>query len=496
MTGGLWGQEIYGERFRPQFHFSPLKNWTNDPCGLVFALAKYNLFFQFNPFANKWGHMSWGHATTADLVHWKELPVAIPEQGDVAIFTGSSVVDENNTSGLCSGAPSGCIVSIYTGFTAKSGGRPEKQTQNLAYSQDGVKWTKYAGNPVLDLGKSDTRDPKVFWHQSSKQWILVMVLAEEKQIRIFGSPDLKHWRRLSDFGPEGATGGVWECPDLYSLPVEGNSGPAKWVLKIGLNPGHPAGGSGEQFFLGDFDGTRFRNEAAAKVERWLDYGRDSYCELSFNHDGSGQRHEIGWMNNWQYAGDAPTSPWRGGMTIAKTLHLQQQPDGSLALQQQPVKELETLRTDHFHYAGPAGKELNQRLGAWPSRSQTFELEISTTVRADGDLHLALLAGTNEQTVVGYDASKAQLYVDRTQCAEAQFNKAFPSRTVAPLRLLPGEQLRMRIFVDKSSVEVFAQNGRVVMTNLVYPKPDSTGIRLERLQGAVTMDVWRLKSIWQ
>jgi sucrose-6-phosphate hydrolase SacC (GH32 family) len=497
---GLTAQRQYDQRFRPQFHFSPLINWTNDPCGLVFAFAKYHLFFQFNPFANKWGHMSWGHATTADLVHWKQMPVAIPEGTDVAIFTGSSVFDKQNTSGLCATGTGGCIVSIFTGYSPKTASRSEKQTQNLAFSRDGVTWTKYSGNPVLDLGRSDSRDPKVFWHELTKQWILVMVLADEKKIRLFGSPDLKHWHQLSDFGPQGATGGVWECPDLYSLPVEGGSNQSKWVLKIGLNPGHPAGGSGEQYFIGNFDGTRFKNDAAPNAERWLDAGRDSYCELSFNNDAeSGQHHEIGWMNNWQYAGEAPTSPWRGSMTIPKTIHLQQGANGSIDLLQQPVKALQSLRAQHFEYAGQSASELNRKLEAWPYRSQTFELQISAAVKPNASLDLAVLKGASDQTLVGYDAAKAQIYVDRSACAEAHFNQAFPSRTTTALHLAPGEPLRLQIFVDRSSVELFAQDGKVAITNLVYPKSDSTAIVLQAADGAlgkIAVDIWKLNSIWR
>ena len=505
IASGLFAAQEYGQRFRPQFHFSPLKNWTNDPCGLVFAFGQYHLFFQHNPYENKWGHMSWGHATTKDLVHWTERPVAIPEGTDAAIFTGSSVWDERNSSGLCRGAQGGCIVSIYTGDTPKSATAAEKQTQNLAYSQDGVTWTKYSGNPVLDLGRSDSRDPKVFWHEASKQWILVMVLADDKKIRIFGSPDLKQWHRLSDFGPQGATAGVWECPDLYSLPVAGGTGNRKWVLKIGLNPGHPAGGSGEQYFVGDFDGTQFRNNAAPGVTRWLDYGRDSYCEFSFNHDKTngdqtnGERHEVGWMNNWQYAGEAPTSPWRGGMTIAKTVHLQKQSDGTIDLLQRPVKELQILRGEHFRYEGSSWRELNARVAAWPNRSQTFELTMTAEVNQGGHFELAVLKSAAEQTLVGYDSAKGQVYVDRSGCAEAHFSKAFPSRTTAPLHLAKNEPLRLHLFVDRSSVEVFAQDGKVVLTNLVYPKDDSTGVGFEAPEGALTkvaVDVWKLKSIWR
>ncbi len=271
----LFAAGNYSERYRPQFHFSPLANWTNDPCGLVYAFGKYHLFFQHNPFANKWGHMSWGHAVSADLVHWKQLPVAIPDDGRMAIFTGSSVFDAKNTSGLCKASAAGCIVSIYTGFT------PKAQTQNLAFSNDGLTWRKYEHNPVLDLGRSDTRDPKVFWHAPTKRWVMVIVQADDKKVRLFSSADLKTWQPLSEFGPQGATGGVWECPDLYPLPVAGEAGKMRWILKIGLNPGHVAGGSGEQYFVGNFDWKTFEPDHPNGAIHWLDYVRDSYCALMF-----------------------------------------------------------------------------------------------------------------------------------------------------------------------------------------------------------------------
>jgi fructan beta-fructosidase len=481
----------YGERYRPQFHFSPQSNWTNDPCGLVFAFGDYHLFFQHNPFANVWGHMSWGHATSPDLVHWTRLPVAIPEDNKAAIFTGSSVVDTNNTSGLCASAHGGCIVSIYTGAAQN------KQTQNLAVSQDGRTWTKYPGNPVLDLGRNDTRDPKVFWHAPTKHWIMVIVLANEKKVRIFNSPDLKHWQALSDFGPQGATGGVWECPDLYRLPIQGKPNESRWILKIGINPGHVSGGSGEQYFVGKFDGTRFINESPSDQIRWLDYGRDCYCALTFNNEpADGPPHIIGWMNNWQYAGVAPTSPWRGAMTLPRSLSVWET-QGALALAQQPVPALRALRREQFRYAGASEADLNRQLAAWPHRSQTFEMEVEIQPGGAQRIAWSLLQGENDETLIGFDTVTSELFVDRSKCANAHFSDKFPSRTVAPLRLNHGV-LRLHIFVDRSSVEVFAQDGRVAMTNLVFPNPSSTGLSLRTSGGkleSIRCSVWKLGSAW-
>jgi len=490
--------EQYEERYRPQFHFSPQINWTNDPCGLIFAFGKYHLFFQYNPFGNTSSHKSWGHATSTDLVHWTELPVAIREDEKAAIFTGSSVVDDKNTSGLCEAVRHGCIVSIYTGFTPKSATTPEKQMQNLAYSQDGVTWTKYPGNPVLDLGRGDTRDPKVFWYEPQKKWVMVIVQANDKKVRLFSSPNLKEWTALSDFGPWGATGGVWECPDLYTLPRDGQTGKMRWILKIGLGRGGIAGGSGEQYFIGNFDGKTFTPDEAKGVIHWLDYGPDCYCALTFNHEPAAKGPRmISWMNNWQYAAQVPTTPWRGAMTVPRELRLAKVNE-SLGLLQQPVEELRSLRRQEFRYQGASESDLNSRLKAWPYRSQLFELEVSIQPGQASQVAWRILGGAGEETVVGYDAVKRELFVDRTKSGETEFSKDFPSRSVAPLAL-GRDPLRLHLLVDRSSVEVFAQNGAVAMTNLVFPKPASTGLSIATEGGriqAMDVRVWALGSIWR
>ena len=241
----------YQELYRPQFHFTPAKNWMNDPNGLVYYKGEYHLFYQHNPFGNTWGHMSWGHAVSRDLVHWEHLPVAIPEEGDEAIFSGSAVVDHGNTSGFGT-RRNPAMVAIYTSAY------PDDQEQSLAYSTDrGRTWTKYEGNPVLDDPDREFRDPKVFWYEPADEWRMVVVKAVQRKVAIYRSDDLKEWEHLSDFGPANAVGGVWECPDLFPLPVDGKRKRQKWVMIVSLNPGAIAGGSGTQYFVGDFDGTTF-----------------------------------------------------------------------------------------------------------------------------------------------------------------------------------------------------------------------------------------------
>src|SRR5881296_1302615 len=308
--------EIDREPFCPLFHFTPAKNWMNDPNGLVFYDGEYHLFYQHNPFGNKWGHMSWGHAVSKDLVHWEHLTLALAEENGVMIFSGSAVVDWKNSSGFGEhGKPP--LVAIYTGHhTTKP-----LQNQHLAYSNDrGRTWTKYSGNPVLDIGEKDFRDPKVIWHERSERWVMTVSWPVQRKVRFYSSPDLKTWTHLSDFGPAGSIRGIWECPDLFPLPVEGSARGGKWVLIVNVGSGAPAGGSGCQYFIGDFDGTRFTldipeflaDTPARSVEEpplWADYGRDFYAAVSWSDipKNDGRRLWIGWMSNWEYANDVPTA---------------------------------------------------------------------------------------------------------------------------------------------------------------------------------------------
>ncbi len=485
----LFAAERYDQPYRPQYHFSPARNWTNDPCGLVYALGRYHLFFQFNPEGAQWGHMSWGHAASPDLVHWTEMPVAVRKDAGVMIFTGSSVIDRDNTSGLC--AKPGCIVSIYTGHRPKSASAPQVQNQNLAFSNDGIVWTKYKGNPVLDTGKADFRDPKVFWHEPSRKWVMVVMLPRERKAQFYGSADLKRWRHLSDFGPAGATGGDWECPDFYELPIDGDAKNTRWVLKIGLNPGHFAGGSGEQYFIGRFDGQRFTNENPPDRTLWVDYGRDCYCEFTFNNDTNpGAPHALGWMNNWQYAGKVPTSPWRGQMTVPRTLSLRTTPQG-IRLVQMPAAAIESLRERAFTVGGSDVDSLNAKLAGKSRNSGSFDL--IATIRPGAARRIAFkVLGA----VVGYDVRAGLIYVDRTHAGDVSFSAKFPSRTEAPAPLRNGA-LKLRILADRSSIEVFADDGLAALTNLVYPKsPAAPSLSADGTVEGIDLQLWQLRSTWQ
>jgi sucrose-6-phosphate hydrolase SacC (GH32 family) len=500
---GMWGQPSgYGQPYRPQFHFSPRINWTNDPNGLVYFEGEYHLFFQFNPFGDQWGHMSWGHAVSPDLVHWQELPVAIAEENGVMIFTGSTVVDERNTSGFCtSGKP--CLVAVYTGHTPGNASNKPLQTQNLAYSNSrGRTWTKFAGNPVLDLHMSDFRDPKVFWSRQAKRWTMLVALPDEHKVRFYGSADLKQWKLLSDFGPQGGTGGQWECPELFELPVDGDSKHTRWVLKIGLNPGGLQGGSGEQYFVGDFDGARFVNANPASLTLWTDYGKDCYCALTFNHLPPGQPQTmLGWMSNWQYAGQLPTSPWRGQMTFPRKLALRNTVD-SLHLVQLPVDTMDKLHAALLARVTGSPAEVNARINsslAMDARNRELSDLTSTFSLGNArEVGWRVLASADSFTAVGYDRQRQELFIDRTHSGQNGFSKDFPARIVAPLKLTDPNRLQLRLLIDRSSIEVFAEDGRLAMTSLVFPKP---GGRMEVYElggktARVSVQIWTLTSIWQ
>jgi sucrose-6-phosphate hydrolase SacC (GH32 family) len=421
------------EPYRPLVHFSPQKNWTNDPNGPVYFEGEYHLFFQYNPFGDQWGHMSWGHAVSTDLLHWKELPVAIPEAGGVMIFSGSVVVDKTNSSGFCTGQ-NGCLVAIYTGHQEKL------QTQNIAYSNDrGRTWTKYAKNPVLDLHMADFRDPNLLWHAASKRWIMAVSLPIERKVAFYGSRDLKRWDKLSEFGPAGSTEGIWECPDIVEID-------GRMVLIVGVGKGAIAGGSGEQYFIGRFDGTRFVNDNPASLTLWLDYGKDCYCALTYNN--APKPTMIAWMDNWQYADKLPTHPWRGQMTIPRELSLRTFPEG-VRLVQTPVPL-------------PRGTRVTGD-GDIPITTRASLIHATVDPKRRGEYGWRVLFPNGASAEIGYDSLRQEVFVDRTHAGD--IGKDFPARTAAPL-IVEG-QLQLDILIDSNSIEVFADEGHVVLTNLVF-----------------------------
>ncbi len=492
-SGAAQQAPSYDQPLRPQYHFSPQRNWTNDPNGLVYFDGEYHLFYQYNPFGDRWGHMSWGHAVSRDLLHWQELPVALPEENGIMIFTGSAVVDERNTSGFCTGGKP-CMVAVYTGHTPASGGRPALQTQNIAYSNDrGRTWTRYAGNPVLDLHMADFRDPHAFWSAAAKRWVMVVALPNEHKVLFYASADLKKWDRAGEFGPAGSAAGQWECPTLAEVPVEG--GGARWVLKIGINPGAPQGGSAEQYFVGAFDGSSFANDNPPATTLWTDYGKDCYCALPFNGGPPGDRPiTLGWMNNWQYAGDVPTSPWRGQMTIPRRLQLRKTAAG-LRLAQDPI-DLKTLRGARFSWRGSNLSALNAALARAP-RSASWELRATVHPGAAAEVGWKVFAGAGAYTLVGYSAARGEFFVDRTHSGDTGFNRNFPARTTVKWPV-GAEPVEFTILADRSTLELFAQGGLVAMSTLVYPPADASGMQFYAEGGTqrdVRVERWELASTW-
>ncbi|MCA0754989.1 glycoside hydrolase family 32 protein [Paenibacillus sp. N4] len=461
----------------------------NDPNGLVYFKGEYHLFYQYNPFGNEWGNMSWGHAISKDLVHWKHLPVALEPDHLGMIFSGSAVVDERNTSGFFTDK-SGGLVAIYT----SSG---ETQQQSIAYSTDnGRTWTKYAGNPVIpNPGIKDFRDPKVFWHNQTQRWI--MVLSAGDKVMFYASPNLKTWTYLSEFGAkDGDHSGVWEVPELFELPVDGNPTHTKWVLKVDINPGEKNLGSRGQYFIGRFDGTNFINEHSPDKVLWVDYGKDFYASLSWENLPE-RRVWIAWMSNWQYANKTPTSPWRGAMSIPREVALKTIPQEGIRLVQAPVRELQLLRTNFKKLSEPEmispGSNLLTGL-----QEDTYEIIAEFELDSATEFGFKVRKGDREETIVGYDAINSQMFVNRTNSGNTQFSPLFPGEYRAPLSIVRN-RIKLHIFVDRSSVEVFGNGGERVITSLIFPSQESRGVELYAKNGNVNLivlNIFHVKSVWR
>lgn len=643
------------EGWRPQFHFTPPRNWMNDPNGLVWYAGEYHLFYQHNPFGDRWGHMSWGHAVSRDLVHWEHLPVALPEQKDFMIYSGSAVVDWQNTTGFGrQGGPP--LVAV---FTAHYKDRP-LQNQHVAWSLDrGRTWTFYEGNPVLDIGDADFRDPKVFWHEPTQRWIMVVAWPVQRQVRFYGSPNLRQWTHLSDFGPAGCTNGVWECPDLFALPVENLPGQHRWVLVVSVSGGGPNGGSGCQYFVGQFDGWQFtldpsfpmpegefvpegrvladfegedygdwtvhgtafgtgpargtlerqqpvtgyrgrglvnsylggdeprgilrsppfeithdhlsfligggahpgqtcmnlqidgvvvRTATGENAERlewkswdvrpwrgrtaileivdahsgswghinvdhilladqparsarpptlWLDHGRDCYAAVTWSDipPADGRRILLGWMANLEYAGDVPTSPWRGSMTIPRELVLRSTRQG-VRLFQRPVRELQRLRDRPLRYSGGTLSGANARVSRAGLKGPGLEIRVEFRTRGSDsfgvDVHHG---GQGLRTRLACDPVSGRLQLDRSASGSPLFHPGFSRPMEAPLDLSRG-RVALWILCDSSSVEVFANEGERVLSALVFPPAEAMGWRLWGNDAEVRverLEAWTLRS---
>lgn len=485
--------------WQPQLHFSAPPNWINDPNGPIYLNGKYHLFFQLNPSGDLWGNMSWGHAVSSDLVHWKQLPVALPNENGIAIFSGSTVNDADNSSGLC-GNPGektpNCLVAIYTGSST------DKQTQNIAVSRDeGATWTKFASNPVIDLGLKDFRDPKVFWHAKSKRWVMVVALPTQRKVRFYRSKNLREWEQAGEFGPAGSVSGVWECPDLFELQVRDsneNYDSTRWLLSVNVSTGSPAGGSGNQYFVGRFDGARFVEDHPGSGAHWVDWGKDFYASTSISNLPQDQDRLrdpiwIAWMSNWQYARKLPSLPGRGQMTLARSLYLRKPPahpaptpgQEPLQLVQQPVLPIPAYKQYQAMFGAPSFEsiaEANAHLAKFQAPGSVYVLrfDLAPGEAAQAGIRLRRSATdpsqpATEETVVGIDKEKGLLYLDRTHSGKTDSSPDFPVRMVAPLKHPQETAIHIEIVADRNSIEVFADDGETVLTSLIYPADSSLGL---------------------
>lgn len=501
MAGQESIDKYYHEQHRPQFHFTPDSMWMNDPNGLVYYEGEYHLFYQFHPHDNVWGPMHWGHAISTNLVHWEHLPIALYPDEHGYIFSGSAVVDRDNTSGFGTKQnPPLVALFTYHNMEGEKAGRNDFQTQGIAYSIDkGRTWTKYENNPVLsNPGMRDFRDPKVMWYTPENKWI--MTLAAADQVKFYSSQNLKDWTFESDFGEGiGAHEGVLECPDLFPLEVDGKE---KWVLLVSINPGGPHGGSATQYFIGEFDGKTFRTDNPDAAIMWLDLGRDNYAGVTWSDipEADGRRLFLGWMNNWLYAQAVPTERWRNAMTIARTLELINT-DSGLRLASKPVKELEALRGDVMTIEPQivSGEIIfsNSKTTGPMELELEFKLSNGTQFVPASQFGIELSNSKNEKMIIGYEPANNCFFTDRTQSGKSDFNDGFAGIHYAPTNNADNT-IKMHLFIDVSSVELFAEDGQVVMTDIFFPNEDYTRLKVFAKNGNIKLStgrVYPLKSIW-
>ena len=429
------------EQYRPLYHHTPQYGWMNDPNGMFYKDGEWHLCYQWNPYGSQWENMTWGHSVSKDLIHWEPLPTAIEPDAVGTIFSGSCVVDKNNTAGYGKNA----IIAFYTSAA-------EAQTQSMAYSTDGGRtFKKYEKNPVLTSSAADFRDPHLFWHEETHKWIMPLAVGQEMQF--YSSVNLKDWTYESSFGKEyGNHDGVWECPDLMPLPVRG-TGQTKWMLLCNINPGGPFGGSATQYFIGQFDGHKFTCESKPEVTKWMDYGKDHYATVTFDNAPEGRRVAIVWMSNWQYAGTVPTKQFRSANALPRDLGLFTNGNETYC-SVLPSKEVDALR----------GAKV---------KKPTEACELVVDVK--GSMELTLSNAKGEQVAMRYDPQKQTFAMDRTKSGNVSFSEAFPAETVAPTH---GQLKQLRIFIDRSSIEVFDADGKLSMTNLVFPTEPYNNIKVK------------------
>ena len=421
------------EKFRPEFHHTPVYGWMNDPNGMFYKDGVWHLYFQYNPYGSQWENMSWGHSTSTDLIHWKFEGEAIVPDALGTIFSGSSVVDVNNTAGFGPGA----IIAYYT-----SAGKAQKQSMAVS-TDNGMTFKKYEDNPVLVSNISDFRDPNMFWYDEGKKWILIV--SEKQHMKIFSSSNLRDWAFESDFGEGyGCHDGVWECPDL----IKTKSG--KWILVCNINPGGPFGGSATQYFTGSFDGHKFICDSEPAVTKWMDWGKDHYATVTFSNAPDGRHVALPWMSNWQYANQVPTKQYRSADGIPRDL-------------------------DYFEYKDTGYVSVKPSPEVLEAFSRKAQKSLTPACRIDVQMHgktvIVLSNHKGERVVMTYNASNETFTMDRTKSGDTSFSNDFASVTKAPTR---GKIKTLQLFIDKSSIEAFDADGKMAMTNIVFPsEPYST-----------------------
>lgn len=472
--------------WRPAAHLTAARNWLNDPNGLVFHDGTYHAFYQYNPRGNSWGNMSWGHSTSTDLVHWEQQPVAMEASPEEEIFSGCIVMDTNNASGLGS-AGNPPMVALYTSAYGKNGALPQgAQAQSVAFSLDkGTTWEKYQGNPVLNLAPTNNnfRDPKITWYEPGRYWVMSTVVADAQVVKLFKSTDLLHWDFLSDFSGAGAQGGLWEVPELIQMGVEGSTD-KKWVMLLSINPGGIAGGSGMQYFVGDFDGTRFVAEDAAAPDaplaesQWLDRGADYYAANSISGAPGGKPVLLGWMGNWDYAQHVPTTPWRGSMAVPRELTLVR---GEHRLELRSA--IATVAREALESAGSAVQVKNLTVGSglqhlvddFTARAQLLEVKMELTSAREAGLNLRASADGKSALRITYTKDTRTVKVDRSNAGTTNFSEKFSPYHQATLPPSSNDaKVRLQILLDSSSVEVFAGDGAIVISDTFFPDWDATG----------------------
>lgn len=472
------------EKYRPAFHHTPLYGWMNDPNGMFYKDGVWHLYYQYNPYGSKWQNLSWGHSTSTDLVNWESHPTAIEPNGLGMVFSGSSVVDRNNSAGFGKDA----IVALYTSADIS-------QTQSLAWSNDnGETFNIYPGNPIITL-ESEARDPNMFWDENHKCWVLLLAHALDHEMLIFTSPDLKSWTLQSCFGKGlGSQDGVWECPDLFELPVEGTD-EKKWVLICNINPGGPFGGSATQYFIGDFDGKTFTPDTDANGNvptKWLDYGKDHYATVSWSDTPDNRRTVIGWMSNWQYAAEVPTMQFRSANTLPREMGLFKDADGQIYASSTPSPELTAMRDKLTVKSSKIALSAKPKNFNLPSDG-ICEILMDIEANKAKEMNIELKNSKGENVTIIYNVESKTISFDRTNSGLVDFSQDFPAVTVTPTYETDGK-IGLRLFIDRSSIELFGNDGRFVMTNLVFPTSPYSTLSLKTNGGKAKISNLKIYSL--